>query len=354
MKVLINNDPNEAEHTTSWNPEWKRYCEQNGIEVDMFDLMKVENAIELLKDYDILLWHFGQYRYAHMLETRSILYSAKSMGVKTFPAFEEAWHFDDKVAEMYALQAVGASIPKSEVYYSYDLLKDAVDAERIDFPIVAKLRTGSGSHNVKLIKSRDQLLKYTKKMLRGGGYNPAPSLTYKASSNLRSSHDWATFKSKVKRIPEFLRTLRGAKEFPHEKRYVYLQEFIPNDNFDMKVVVVNGKCSGFCRPVRSHDFRASGGGEVYNDNSKLTRDVVESAFYAADKLNLRCVGFDYVIDKRTGTPKIVEMSYGFLSSALTNVGGYYDRDYNWHEGGIVVEDEIIRSLIDEINDEKQI
>ena len=280
-----------------------------------------------------------------MLEARSILYSAKSIGVKTFPAFEEAWHFDDKVAEMYALQAVGASIPKSEVYYDYDLLKDAVASGRIEFPIVAKLRTGSGSHNVKLIKSKGQLLKYAKKMLKGGGFNPAPSLAYKASSNLRSSHDWATMKVKIRRIPEFLRTLSGAKEFPQEKRYVYLQEFIPNDNFDMKVVVVNGKCSGFCRPVRSHDFRASGGGEVYYDDSKLTRDVVEQAFMAADKLKLRCVGFDFVIDNRTGTPKIVEMSYGFLSPALYNVGGYYDRGYNWHEGGVMVEDEIIKSLM---------
>lgn len=345
MKVLISQDPTVPIHTSSWSMRWKKYCEQNGIEVDMYDLFKVENVIETLKKYDILLWHFGQYDYAQMLEARSILYSAKAVGVKTFPAFEEAWHFDDKVAEMYALQAVGASIPKSEVYYSYDFLVEAIDAGRIDFPIVAKLRTGSGSHNVKLIKNKRQLLKYAKRMLKGSGFNPAPSLAYKASSNLRSSHDWSTFKAKIKRIPEFLRTLAGAKEFPHEKRYVYLQEFVPNDNFDMKVVVVNGKCSGFCRPVRSHDFRASGGGEVYNDNEKLTREVVRQAFLAADKLQLRCVGFDFVIDNQTGTPKIVEMSYGFMSSALYNVGGYYDRDYKWHEGGVMVEDEILKSLM---------
>lgn len=345
MKVLINLDPAKPIHTTNWSPQWEKYCHNKGFQVDVFDLLKSKDAIKKIKEYDMLLWHFNQYSLPEMLESRSILYAAHNMGIKTFPAFNESWHFDDKVAEMYALQAVGASIPKSEVYYDYEKIKEAADQGEISYPIVAKLRTGSGSHNVKLIKNKRQLLKYARKMLRGGGFNPAPSLFYKASSNIRSSHDKATFVSKARRIPEFLRTLRSAKKFPHEKGYVYLQEFIPNDNYDMKVVVVNGKCAGFCRPVRSHDFRASGGGELVYDNSKLTRTLIESAFQAAERLKLRCVGFDYVIDKRDNTPKIIEMSYGFLSSALTKVGGYYDREYNWHDGGIVVEDEIIESLL---------
>lgn len=347
MRVLINLDLTRPVHTTNWSPRWKEYCREKGLDVDVFDLQKTEDAINRIKDYDIIFWHFNQYNLAEMLESRCILYAAKNMGIKTFPAYEEAWHFDDKVAEMYALQAVGAPIPHSEVYYDYELIKEAANSGRINFPIVAKLRTGSGSHNVKLIKNKRQLLRYARKMLLGNGFNPAPSLFYKASSNIRSSHNKATFMSKARRIPEFLRTLKGAKKFPNEKGYVYLQEFIPNDNYDMKVVVVNGKCAGFCRPVRSHDFRASGGGELNYDNSKLTREVITSAFQTAERLNLRCVGFDYVIDKRDNTPKIIEMSYGFLSSALTNVGGYYDKEYNWHDGGIVVEDEIVESILRE-------
>ena len=93
----------------------------------------------------------------------------------------------------------------------------------------------------------------------GKGYDPAPSLLYKTTSNVRSSHDWKTFKAKAKRIPEFLRVLSSAKKFPNERGYVYLQEFVPNDGYDMKVVVVGDKLSGFYRPVRTHDFRASGG-----------------------------------------------------------------------------------------------
>lgn len=346
MKVLINQRPG-PQHSTSWNNPWEDYLKENNIAYDKVDLFGVD-AIETLKNYDVLLWHFGQYGWSDMLEARSILYSAKMLGLKVFPDFNDAWHFDDKVAEMYALQAVGAPIPKSQVFYKMDNLKKALEEGKIEFPIVAKLRTGSGSHNVKLIHNKSQLLRYARRMF-GRGFDPAPSLLYKTSSNIRSSHDKATFMAKLKRAPEFLRTRRNAKQFPNEKGYVYLQEFIPSDGYDMKIVVVGDKLSGLYRPIRSHDFRASGGGEVLYDKAKFTENIIRSAFAAADAIGFKCVGFDYVVDNRTGKGKIVEMSYGFSHTAVMGLGGWFDRDCQWHEGALNAPAELLKNLIS--NDE---
>ena len=342
MKVLINRRPGPL-HTTSWVNPWEDYLTENNISYDKIDLLSVD-AIEILKKYDVLLWHFGQYNYAEMLEARSILYSAKMMGLKIFPDFNDAWHFDDKVAEMYALQAVGAPIPKSQVYYNMEMLKEVLNGGKIEFPIVAKLRTGSGSHNVKLIRSKSQLLRYARRML-SKGFNPAPSLIYKTTSNIRSSHNKATFMAKLKRAPEFLRTLKSASKFPNEKGYVYLQEFIPSDGYDMKIVVVGDKLSGLYRPIRSHDFRASGGGEVLYNKEIFTENIIRSAFAAADAIGFKCVGFDYVIDNRTGEGKIVEMSYGFSHAAVMGMGGWFDRDCNWHEGALNAPEELLKNLL---------
>ncbi len=347
MRVLINQRPG-PQHSTSWVNPWEEYLKDNSIPYDKKDLFAVD-AIETLKNYNILLWHFGQYSWADMLETRSILYSARMMGLKVFPDFNDAWHFDDKVAEMYALQAVGAPIPKSQVYYTMPDLKKALDEGKIDFPIVAKLRTGSGSHNVKLIHSHAQLLRYARRMF-GRGFDPAPSLLYKTSSNIRSSHDKATFMAKLKRAPEFLRTRRNAKQFPNEKGYVYLQEFIPSDGYDMKIVVVGDKLSGLYRPIRSHDFRASGGGEVLYDKEKFTENIIKSAFATADSIGFKCVGFDYVVDNRTGEGKIVEMSYGFSHTAVMGLGGWFDRECQWHEGALNAPAELLKNLIAETNE----
>ncbi len=345
MKVLIfqpNIDINKI-HSSSWIFPWIEYCKENNIEYDTYDLFDVD-AITILKKYDILLWHFSQYNYSEMLEARSILYCAESLGLKVFPNFNDSWHFDDKVAEMYALQSVNAPIPESRVFYNMQSIDKWLNTEA-KFPVVAKLRTGSGSHNVKLLKSPYQLRKYAKRMF-GKGFNPAPSLLYKTTSNVRSSHNKATFISKFKRIPEFLRILKSAKKFPNEKGYVYIQEYIPNDGFDMKVVVVGDKCTGLYRPIRSHDFRASGGGSVLYNKELFTENIIKSAFATADALQLQCVGFDYVIDKRTGNGLIVEMSYGFSHTAVLGMNGYFDRNCQWHNEAVNAPQELLRYLIE--------
>lgn len=303
MKILINHKQGSPFHATDWAKKWIDYCERENIEHIVTDLLSVYDPIKLLREVDIVLWHFDNYNFEEMLQARNLLRIAENMGIKTFPNTNESWHFDDKVAETYALQAVNAPIPQSSIYYSYEAVKSAINSNTIIFPIVAKLRTGSGSHNVKLIKSSSQLRRYARRMF-GRGFNPAPSIIYKTSSNIRSSHDWETFVKKFKRIPEFLRTLKGAKKFPKEKGYVYLQEFLPNDNYDMKVVIVGDKCTGFYRPVRSHDFRASGGGAFVDDASTLTEQIVKSAFMVADKLNVRCIGFDLSLTIAQGKEKL--------------------------------------------------
>lgn len=328
MKVAIHKDSKNAVHSTNWVFPWEEYCKGNGIDYELVDLLRCD-PITVLSDFDVLLWHFGQYNHAEMLEARSILFAAKKMGLQVFPDFNDAWHFDDKVAEMYILKAVEAPIPKSEVYYDKDVLKTDIENGKISFPVVGKLRTGSGSHNVKLLKTKQELLRYASKMF-SGGFNPAPSLLYKTTSNIRSSHSKDQFMSKLKRAPEFLRTLAGARHFPHEKDYVYLQQFIPNDGYDMKIVVVGDKCCGFYRPVRTHDFRASGGGEIHYDKDRLTKGIIDSAFRVADALGVQCIGFDYVVNNETGEGVIVEMSYGFLHTAVLNARGYYDRNCKWH------------------------
>ncbi len=343
MKILIHQDATIPEHTGSWVKFWKNYLNEKNIPYTDVDLFKVD-AVEAIKGADVLLWHFNNYCYEEMLEARSILNVAEMLGVKTFPSFQDAWHFDDKVAEMYALQAAGASIPKSYVFYDLKTLRQALHDGKISFPIVAKLRTGSGAHNVKKITSARMLIRYARRMF-GKGFSPHPSLFYKASSNVRSAHTKKDFMTKFRRIPEFLRTLKGARKFPHEKGYVYLQEFIPNDGYDIKVVVIGDKLAGFNRPVRSHDFRASGGGAFRHDKELFTESVIKCAFEAADKLHVQCIGFDFVVDRETQKPYIVEMSYGFSNQGVLGMKGYFDRNCVWHDEPLDAAAEVLKNIL---------
>ena len=66
MKVLINHDKGTPIHSADWTRGWIKYCENHDIEYEMIDLLKVD-AISTLKNFDVLLWHFGNYSYKEML-----------------------------------------------------------------------------------------------------------------------------------------------------------------------------------------------------------------------------------------------------------------------------------------------
>jgi glutathione synthase/RimK-type ligase-like ATP-grasp enzyme len=340
MKVAILFDETEKIHSANWSLPWLAYCKQNNIDYIIINPYQNE-VITILMEFDIILWHYSNYSFKDMLMAKNILNTMEYHRKKVFPSFNDAWHFDDKLAETYLLESINAPIPKS--YYFYDIESVETAFSNLSFPIIAKLRNGSGSHNVKMVMSKEELRSYSIKMF-GSGISSAPSLIYKASSNIRSSKSLKTFINRAKRIPEFLRSLANAKKFNVERGYVYLQEFIPNEGFDLKVVVVGNKLSFIGRNIREGEFRASGGGDLFYDRNRITKDVIESAFKTSDLLGFQCMGYDYVVNKQTGKGIIIEISYGFSHEALLAAGGYFDRDGNWFDEPLNAPNEILKNI----------
>lgn len=329
------------DHYASWSPRFIEYCKKNNIPYEVVNCYRY-NIIGKLDQYSALVWNYSNYVISDLLEANNILKIAENKGLKTFPSTDGNFHFDDKIAEMYAFQSVNAPIPKSWVFY---LEKECIYwlKNKAVFPIVAKLRCGSGSNNVKIIHNAEEGIKYTKRMF-SKGYDPTPSLAYKAYSKLQSSRDLKTIINRVKKIPQFLETRRHAMMMPIEKGYCYFQEFVPNDGYDLKVVVINDKLTFCARNVRKNDFRASGGGDCYYDKSLITNEIIDIAFRTAKELKMNCVGFDFVVDNRNNKPLIIEMCYGFDYEVQRDLGGYFDKEHIWHDGAVYVPDEIIKNI----------
>ncbi|WP_298999892.1 hypothetical protein [uncultured Tenacibaculum sp.] len=341
MKVAILFDKSEKLHTTNWSMAWIEYCKNNNIDYEIVNPYKNEVLAKLIS-FDIVLWHYSNYSFKDMLMAKNILFSLEEQGIQVFPSFKDCWHFDDKLAETYLLESIKAPIPRTFYFYSHESLN--VNIDKLSFPIIAKLRNGSGSHNVKLIRSKKELLLYSKKMFTSG-LSSAPSLLYKASSNIKSSKNLKTFVKRAKRIPEFLRSLFNAKKFNVEKGYVFLQEFIPNNGFDLKIVVVGDKLSFIGRNIREGEFRASGGGDLFYDKEYVTQEVIDTAFETSKLLGFKCMGYDYVINSKTGKANIIEISYGFSHEALLKAGGYFDQNGNWYDEPLNTPFEIIENML---------
>lgn len=347
-KIAICKNEKIFSHEGSWTDRWIKICKENKISYEVFDPYQYD-VIKNVKKYSILLWHIQNYVYCDILEANKLLNCIENKGILTFPNHNTRWHFDDKIAEMYLFQMLEAPIPKSWVFY---VKEDCIEwlKKEANYPLVAKLRCGSGANNVKLLRTSQEAIKYANKMF-GKGLNPAPSFMYKAYSKAQSSKNIKTILNRIKKIPQFLHTLSRAKKFPNEKGYCYFQEYIENEGYDLKIVVVGDKLSFIARNIRKGDWRASGGGDIHYNKSLVTKEIIDSAFMIADKGKFQCMGFDYIVSSNTKKCYIVEMCFGFDSEALYAAGGYYDRNGIWYEKPLDVPYEL---LLQQIKNSKKV
>ena len=85
-----------------------------------------------------------------------------NFGEKYRGKVRDNFHFDDKIAQSYLLSSIGSNIPK---YWAFNKKNEAIDwlSNNANYPLVFKLKGGSGSHHVKLLSSKRLAIAYTKK-----------------------------------------------------------------------------------------------------------------------------------------------------------------------------------------------
>ena len=259
-----------------------------------------------------------------VLFAKQLLYSVEEAGKRVFPDWKTCWHFDDKVGQKYLLEAIGAPLVPSYVFYSK---KEALAwISRTSFPKVFKLRGGASGAHVKLAKTAHEARHFVKKAF-GKGFPQFDRTGYLKERFNKWKNGDDTFVGVMKGVGRLFYPTEYSRKHAPEKGYVYFQDFIPNNDFDIRVVVVGNKLLTEKRFVRKGDFRASGSGKF--DYSHIPDEVIEIAFETSEKLQLQSVAFDFIFDK--GKPLIVEMSYTFGTKGLRHCPGYYTRDHHWHE-----------------------
>lgn len=330
--------------TSTYSKRWVEYCQQNRIpyqEVDCYDTA----IMDTLRGCDGLLWNFTHQSPTDLLMARHVLYAAQCMGLATFPDFRTCWHFDDKVAQKYLLEAVNAPLIPTYVFYTEQAALDWLAKAR--FPVVRKLRRGAGSFNVGLIKDYDQGAGYVRKAFRSG-FPVTPGSFADAKTRLSRVKGAKDFWDKIKRLPHRLSLQRKTRRLAGiEKGYVLFQEYIPNNDYDTRVAVVGDHAWGYKRRVRKDDFRASGSGLLDCDSKGVDLECVRIAFQVAKSIDAQSICYDFVKD-REGRPRIVEISYGFGTQGVSRCSGWWDPDLQWHEELLRPEHAIVEDLLDRL------
>lgn len=337
MKLAIHDCPG------SFSVRWIAYCEKKEIpfkKVNCFD----SDIIAQLTDCDALLWHHHQTMFKDTITAKRILFALEHAGVKVFPDFNTGWHFDDKVAQKYLLEAIDAPLVPSYVFY--DKQKALKWVQETSFPKVFKLKGGAGSANVKLIKSKVEAKKLVQKAFGTGisQYDRWGSLKERYR-NFKLGE--AGFIEVVKGLVRLVIPTEFARLAGREKGYVYFQKFLPNNDFDIRVIVIGNRAFAVKRIVRQNDFRASGSGVKRYGKEEIDIECVKIAFEVNKKIKSQSIAYDFVYDENN-TPLLLEICYGFAIEFYDPCPGYWDRDLNWHEGKFVPQEWMVDDLVESL------
>jgi glutathione synthase/RimK-type ligase-like ATP-grasp enzyme len=340
----------------SWSDRWIAYCDTHAIPYKLINCLDWD-IMKQLVSFDCLLWHWSHGDPREQLMARHVIRAAEIMGVKVFPSTDTCWHFDDKIAQKYLLEAIGA--PLVPTYVFYDLNEALGWIDRASFPKVFKLRRGAGSSNVKLVHSATEARALAKRAF-SSGFSPVPHYGQDALKRYRVAKKRGDLLNVVRRIPQALATIRDTRRMMgNEKGYAYFQDFIPGNDFDTRVTIIGDRAFGFTRNVRPGDFRASASGDIVYDARRIHRESVEVAFDVTRKIGAQSLAFDFVSGENQ-RPLILEMSYAFGSRKSIHIGeavyscpGHWDAKLNWHEGHVWPQDAILIDLLHDLDQSRQ-
>ena len=148
-----------AIHKSKWgfSKDWITYCKEKKIPFKIVNCYD-SDIIDQIQDCDVLFWHHHHTLAKDKIFAKQLLFAVQQSGTKVFPDFNSGWHFDDKLGQKYLLEAVGAPLVPTYVFYSRQEANKWLDSAT--FPKVFKLRGGAGSTNVKLVYTKNEAKKF--------------------------------------------------------------------------------------------------------------------------------------------------------------------------------------------------
>jgi len=330
---------------TSFSDKWIEYCRINGVPYRIVDCYG-SGIIKQIEDCSGLMWHWSHSDYKASLFARQLAASLELSGKKIFPDFNTCWHFDDKIGQKYLLEAVGAPLVSSHIFY--DKEEALIWAGRTNYPKVFKLRGGAGSENVILVKGVSDANRLIKKAF-GEGFKLKNRYNFLKERlwHLRRDKNLFAFLNISKGLARLLIPSKTELKFNRERNYIYFQDFVPGNDHDIRVIVIGKRAFAIKRIVRKDDFRASGSGHIIYDPDQIPKECIQISFDVSNRLGAQCLAYDFVFSDYK--PYLIEISYSFSRDGYLPCPGYWDENLAWSEGRFTPEYFMIEDFLRDVD-----
>lgn len=253
-----------------------------------------------------------------------IMMDAQNRGAILIPSLDHLKSHENKFYQELYKARLAIPTPKSWLLGSIEDIAYLV-RNGLDFPVIAKLPQGFGSKTVSKINSHEELLDYCR------------------------SHLTPTVKPR-KNIFKYKESLKKYKDkYPASTGSIVLQEFIPQQTHDWKVLVIGNKVFSLKRYTRDNDFRASGSGNFSGDKVP-SLDLVNFAYNVKQKLKTPWVSMD-IIESPRGYLIIEYQCIHFGPYTVTSSKQHHlleDNSWRLVKAPAVYEEELATALISTI------
>jgi glutathione synthase/RimK-type ligase-like ATP-grasp enzyme len=284
-----------------------------------------QDFIEKIKSVDHFIYKWSHSSDDHQI-AKTVLPVVESLGIRCFPDMATSWHYDDKIREYYLLKANG--FPVTESYIFWNKKKALEWVKTVTFPLVFKLKGGSGAYNVKLIKSRNEAESIIYRIFGKGIHQDKIGILSRLKTfNYNFTKIYRYYGIKFR---NYLIGKDTTRWWQIQKNYILFQKFLPNNEYDTRVAVTGDRAFAFIRYNRPNDFRASGSNNWDIDQSNIDKDFIRIAFEVSRTLKFKSMAYDFIYDENHN-PSIIEISYCYGDYPEYSTG-YWDTDMVWHPG----------------------
>lgn len=302
--------PDHYEHPSAIR--WAEVLEAKGYGVRWVDVRRGD-ILGQLKGCRGFMWRWGQFGGMGRIARRLLPVLENDLGMLTYPDLRTCWHFDDKIAQSWLFQAHG--IPTPDTHLFFDRQEAHAWAENASLPLVMKLASGAGSQNVRRVESRRDLHIWIERMF---------------SYRQTSLEDWErTRLPLLQRLRKVGGILRGGRLPPildngyeEQSGYILLQEYLPDNPYTVRIVIIGKRAFGHLRKNLPGDFRAGDGSEKDGDPDHIDRDFIRLGYRTAQALGMQCCGMDGLY--KGSERKVLEVSYAFPGYMTSKFPGHWE------------------------------
>ena len=141
--------PGKPTHSDAASPRWAQFLQDAGYDVRWVDVRRAD-ILDQLKGCHGFMWRWSHSRGMGRIARRLLPVLERDLNLAVYPDQNTCWHYDDKIAQAYLLEAAGIPTPKTWIWFDEEAALEW--AGHAVYPMVLKLASGAGSTNVRLVQ----------------------------------------------------------------------------------------------------------------------------------------------------------------------------------------------------------